>query len=74
MGVFYQGKRHCTPPSGYLSTGKCVQRLHIGRAPSSHINGSASSLTQVVNFYNARFGMNLNPQQKTDLVNFLSAL
>jgi len=28
----------------------------------------------VVNFYNARFGMGLNPQQKTDLINFLSAL
>jgi len=27
-----------------------------------------------VNFYNARFQMNLNAGQKTDLINFLNAL
>jgi len=69
-------------PGKALLTGLCsdVSRVKVpilrglaARAPYFH-NGSASSLTQVVNFYNARFGMNLNPQQKQDLVNFLSAL
>jgi cytochrome c peroxidase len=69
-------------PGKALLTGLCsdISRVKVpilrglaARAPYFH-NGSASSLTQVVNFYNARFGMNLNPQQKTDLVNFLSAL
>jgi cytochrome c peroxidase len=69
-------------PGKAILTGLCsdVSRMKVpilrglaARAPYFH-NGSASSLTQVVNFYNARFGMNLYPQQKTDLVNFLSAL
>jgi len=69
-------------PGKALLTGLCsdVSRVKVpilrglaARAPYFH-NGSASSLTQVVNFYNARFGMGLNNQQKTDLVNFLSAL
>jgi cytochrome c peroxidase len=55
-----------------------VQKVPIlrglaARAPYFH-NGSATSLTQVVNFYNARFQMGLNAGQKTDLVNFLNAL
>jgi len=69
-------------PGKALLTGLCsdVNRMKVpilrglaARAPYFH-NGSATSLTQVVNFYDARFGMGLNPQQKTDLVNFLSAL
>jgi cytochrome c peroxidase len=69
-------------PGKALLTGLCsdVNRVKVpilrglaARAPYFH-NGSATSLTQVVNFYNARFGMGLNNQQKTDLVNFLSAL
>jgi cytochrome c peroxidase len=69
-------------PGTALFTGLCsdVNRVKVpilrglaARAPYFH-NGSATSLSQVVNFYNARFGMNLNPQQKTDLINFLSAL
>ena len=43
------------------------------RAPYIH-NCSATTLAQLVNFYNARFQMGLNPGQKTDLVNFLNAL
>ena len=43
------------------------------RAPYFH-GGTAANLQQVVAFYNARFQMNLNPQQQVDLVNFLSAL
>jgi len=69
-------------PGKALLTGLCsdVNRVKVpilrglaARAPYFH-NGSAANLTQVVNFYNARFGMGLSPQQKTDLVNFLSAL
>jgi len=55
-----------------------VQKVPIlrglaARAPYFH-NGSAATLAQVVNFYNARFQMGLNQGQKTDLVNFLNAL
>jgi len=69
-------------PGKALLTGLCsdVNRVKVpilrglaARAPYFH-NGSATSLTQVVNFYDARFGMGLNPQQKQDLINFLSAL
>jgi len=69
-------------PGKALLTGLCsdVNRVKVpvlrglaARAPYFH-NGSASNLTQVVNFYNARFGMGLNPGQKQDLINFLSAL
>jgi cytochrome c peroxidase len=69
-------------PGKALTTGLCadvsLQKLPIlrglaARAPYFH-NGSATSLTQVVNFYNARFKMGLTPAQKTDLVNFLNAL
>jgi len=69
-------------PGKALFTGLCadVNRVKVpmlrglaSRAPYFH-NGSAIDLTQVVNFYNARFQMRLNPQQKTDLINFLNAL
>jgi len=43
------------------------------RAPYFH-GGTAANLQQVVAFYNARFQMNLTPQQQADLVNFLNAL
>ena len=71
-----------TDPGKGLFTGLCadVNRVKIpglrglaGRAPYFH-NGSAATLTQLVNFYNARFQMGLNPMQKQDLVNFLGAL
>ena len=69
-------------PGRALQTGQCadVNRVKVpilrglsARAPYFH-NGSASSLQEVVNFYNARFNMGLNPGQITDLVNFLNAL
>jgi cytochrome c peroxidase len=69
-------------PGKALLTGLCsdVNRVKVpilrglaARAPYFH-NGSAANLAQVVNFYNARFGMGLNPGQKQDLINFLSAL
>jgi cytochrome c peroxidase len=50
-----------------------ILRGLAARAPYFH-NGSADNLNELVNFYNARFRMNLNPQQVTDLVNFLNAL
>jgi len=71
-----------TDPGKGLFTGLCadVNRVKLpilrglaARAPYFH-NGSADTLTEVVNFYNARFQMGLNQQQKTDLVNFLNAL
>jgi len=43
------------------------------RAPYFH-NGSASSLEQLVNFYEKRFQMNLSAEQKRQLVAFLNAL
>jgi len=69
-------------PGRALFTGVCadVNRTKLpilrglaGRAPYFH-NGSANDLTQLVNFYNARFQMNLNAAQKLDLINFLNAL
>jgi hypothetical protein len=71
-----------TDPGKSLSTGLCADvnlvkvpslRGLAARGPFFH-NGSATSLTQLVNFYNARFQMGLNAGQKTDLVNFLNAL
>jgi cytochrome c peroxidase len=44
-----------------------------GRAPYFH-NGSAQSLSDVVEFYENRFGLVLTPQEKSDLVAFLTAL
>ena len=69
-------------PGVGLLTGLCadVNRVKLptlrglsARAPYFH-NGSAANLNQLVGFYNARFQMNLNQQQQTDLVNFLNAL
>ncbi|MCX6627460.1 MAG: hypothetical protein NTW28_07510 [Candidatus Solibacter sp.] len=43
------------------------------RAPYFH-NGSAATLLDAVNFYDTRFGIGFNAQEKADLVKFLSAL
>ncbi len=73
---------YTTDPGKGLFTGQCadLNRMKIpslralaSRAPYFH-NGSAPSIAAVVNFYNARFRMNLNQNQKTDLINFLNAL
>ena len=73
---------YTSDPGKGLISGLCadVNRIKLpslrglaARAPYFH-NGSATSLAQVVSFYNARFQMRLNPQQQTDLVNFLNAL
>ena len=69
-------------PGLALITGKCADigkvksaqlRGLAGRAPYFH-DGSAAHLSEVVNFYNKRFAMNLSAQDMQDLVNFLNTL
>jgi len=50
-----------------------VLRGLAGRAPYFH-NGSAATLMDVVNFYDARFNLNLTQQEKEDLAAFLKTL
>jgi len=50
-----------------------ILRGLAARAPYFQ-NGSAATLTDVVNFYNQRFNIGLNAQQTQDLVNFLNTL
>jgi cytochrome c peroxidase len=50
-----------------------VLRGLAARAPYFH-NGAAATLEEVVDFYDVRFQMNLTPQEKRDLVNFLKTL
>ena len=64
-----------------MVTGKCADmasqipgmRGLAARAPYFH-NGSAATLTDVVNFYIQRFNMLLTDHQKADLVAFMSTL
>jgi cytochrome c peroxidase len=71
-----------TDPGRALITGLCkdigrfkgpILRGLASRAPYFH-NGSAKTLLDVVNFYEARFNLGLTAQQKSDLVEFLNAL
>ena len=71
-----------TDPGRALITGKWADigkvkgptlRGLAARAPYFH-NGSAAGLKEVIDFYDARFGMNLTDAEKADLVAFLSAL
>jgi cytochrome c peroxidase len=71
-----------TDPGRALITGlwKDVGRLKgpilrglPSRAPYFH-NGSASSLSDVIDFYNTRFNIGFTAQEKSDLVAFLSTL
>ena len=73
---------YTTDPGRALITGQCsdvykvkvpVLRGLAARAPYFH-NGAAADLAQVVNFYDQKFQMGLTPEQKSDLVAFLSAL
>jgi hypothetical protein len=50
-----------------------ILRGLAGRAPYFH-NGSAATLLDAVNFYDARFNLNLSEQDKDDLVAFLNTL
>ena len=71
-----------TDPGRALITGNCqdigkvkgpILRGLAARAPYFH-NGSASTLLDLVNFYDQRFNIGFTGQQKNDLVNFLNAL
>jgi len=73
---------YTTDPGKALLTGKCsdVNRIKgpilrglAARAPYFH-NGAAQNLTQLINFYNQRFQMNLTDQEKVELVAFLNTL
>lgn len=73
---------YTTDPGKALITGKCsdfnrvkgpILRGLAARAPYFH-NGAASSLTELVNFYDRRFQMNLTASQKRQLVAFLRTL
>ncbi|HEY7391850.1 MAG TPA: hypothetical protein VH640_25260 [Bryobacteraceae bacterium] len=50
-----------------------ILRGLAARPPYFH-NGSADSLSDVIDFYDKRFNIGLTPQEKKDLVAFLSAL
>lgn len=71
-----------TDPGRALITGKFadigkvkgpVLRGLAARAPYFH-NGSASSLSDVVDFYNVRFSIGLTTQERADLIAFLKTL
>jgi cytochrome c peroxidase len=71
-----------TDPGRALITGKWndigkvkgpILRGLASRAPYFH-NGSATTLSDVIEFYDQRFGIGFSAQEKTDLVAFLSAL
>jgi cytochrome c peroxidase len=73
---------YTSDPGKGLISGRCVDvnrgkgpvlRGLAARAPYFH-NGSAPDLEHLVNFYNNRFSMNLNDQQKQQLVAFLKSL
>lgn len=73
---------YTTDPGKALLTGKCsdfnrgkgpILRGLAARAPYFH-NGAAQNLTELVNFYNLRFQMNLSDQEKAELVAFLNTL
>jgi cytochrome c peroxidase len=50
-----------------------ILRGLAARAPYFH-NGSAQTLMDVVNFYDARFNIGFTTQEKANLVAFLSSL
>ncbi|MDN5871084.1 MAG: c-type cytochrome [Nitrococcus sp.] len=74
--------RQTTDPGLALITGKWADigkfkgptlRGLAARAPYFH-NGLAANLGEVVDFYDSRFNIGITPQQRADLVAFLSAL
>ncbi len=50
-----------------------ILRGLAARAPYFH-NGVARDLTELINFYNERFQMNLTDKEKTQLIAFLNSL
>jgi cytochrome c peroxidase len=80
-GIVYDDFR-TTDPGMALVTGKCkdlgkfkIPRLRglAARAPFFH-GGNAATLSDVVDFYNKRFNLELNQQERQDLINFLGTL
>jgi len=74
--------KYTSDPGRALITGRCADVNRIkgpilrglaSRAPFFH-NGAAASIEQVVEFYNQRFQMHLNAQEKSDLLAFLRSL
>jgi cytochrome c peroxidase len=73
---------YTTDPGKALISGLCsdfnrikgpILRGLAARAPYFH-NGAAADLSELVNFYNKRFQMNLTDEQKRQLVAFLNSL
>ena len=71
-----------TDPGKALVSGLCsdvartkgpILRGLAARAPYFH-NGAAASLSQLLDFYNQRFQMNLTSQEKEQLIAFLNSL
>lgn len=69
-------------PGIALITGRCadIGKMRgpslrgVGSHPPFFSDGSAAGLSDVVEFYNARFAIGLSDAEKQDLVNFLNAL
>jgi cytochrome c peroxidase len=73
---------YTSDPGKGLVTGQCIDvgrgkglilRGLAARAPYFH-NGAAANLKELVDFYNLRFQMNLDDQQRHDLIAFLNSL
>ncbi len=73
---------YTTDPGKALLTGQCADVNRIkgpilrglaARAPYFH-NGAARDLTELINFYNERFQMNLTDKEKSQLIAFLNSL
>jgi len=74
--------KETTDPGRALITGRWsdigkmkgpVLRALAARAPYFH-NGSAATLSEVVDFYNTRFNIHLTGREKSDLIAFLQSL
>ena len=73
---------YTSDPGKALITGKCsdvnrgkgpILRGLAARAPYFH-NGAASSLTELINFYDNRFNIGLSADEKSALIAFLRSL
>lgn len=79
----YEGRKIRTyDPGRALISGKCVDigalTVHQSRGMAARApyfsNGSAKTLAEVLEFYERRFDFEYTPQEKQDLINFLSVL